>query len=87
MISARTGGGPVLRTLPLGRMKCRDRTGLLLSWHLVVTEGLDPQAAVARIKEIRPKALSADGWTEMAYRILSRTSEAGKSGWNRRPIR
>jgi protein-tyrosine phosphatase len=58
----------------------RERTGLLLSWHLVVTEGLDPQAAVARVRAIRPKALSADGWTEMAYRILSRADEVHHAG-------
>lgn len=58
----------------------RERTGLLLSWHLVVTEGLDPYAAVERVKEIRPKALSADGWTEMAHRILFRFKEIRDAG-------
>ncbi len=48
----------------------QDRTGLLLAYHLAVSEGLCPEEAIRKVKQVRPKALSARGWTEMAQRIL-----------------
>jgi protein-tyrosine phosphatase len=50
----------------------RDRTGLLLAYHLVCAEQLTPEAAIARVREVRPKALTAPGWEEMAVRVIAR---------------
>jgi protein-tyrosine phosphatase len=50
----------------------RDRTGLLLAYHLVCVERLSPEAAIARVREVRPKALTALGWEEMAVRVIAR---------------
>jgi protein-tyrosine phosphatase len=52
----------------------RDRTGLLLAYHLVYTERLSPEAAIARVREVRPKALTALGWEEMAVRVIAKLS-------------
>lgn len=59
-------GQPVLVHCAWGR----DRTGLLLAYHLVQSQGLSPEAAIAAVKQVRPKALTALGWEEMAVRIF-----------------
>ena len=49
----------------------RDRTGLLLAYYLAREVGYTSQAAVARVREVCPKALSATGWEAMAERIIA----------------
>lgn len=55
----------------------RDRTGLVLAYHLARTSGLPPDAAIARVREVCPKALSATGWEQMAERIITKLLAAG----------
>ena len=50
----------------------RDRTGLLLAYHLARTEKLTPRAAIARVRQVRPKAITAPGWEEMAERVIAK---------------
>ncbi|MEM7254525.1 MAG: dual specificity protein phosphatase family protein [Pseudomonadota bacterium] len=48
-----------------------DRTGLLLARCIVDREGLSGEAAIGRVRAIRPYALSAEGWEKMAITLLS----------------
>jgi len=61
-------GGSVLVHCALGR----DRTGLLLAFHLASSAGITPEAAIARVREVCPKALSAPGWELMGIRVIAR---------------
>ena len=47
-----------------------DRTGLFLSYCLMQLEGVRPAAAIERIRQVRPIALSAEGWEDFAYQVL-----------------
>ena len=49
----------------------RDRTGLLLAYHAAVNMGDSPSLAIARVRRVRAKALTADGWEEMTERIIA----------------
>jgi len=49
----------------------KDRTGLFMSYFLMKDEGLDPAAAIARVREVRPIALSAMGWEGLARGVLA----------------
>ena len=53
----------------------RDRTGLLLAYHLVRSEGHSPEAAIAAVKHVRPQALTATGWEAMAVRVFLRLAK------------
>ncbi len=64
-------GQPVLVHCAWGR----DRTGLLLSYYLACECGYAPKAAIARVREVCPKALSATGWESMAERIIEQTQK------------
>ena len=48
----------------------KDRTGMVLAYHLARTEGLTAREALGRVREVRPTALSADGWEAMAVRVI-----------------
>ena len=50
----------------------KDRTGLFLAYYLVREEGLAAEDAIARVKAVRPIALSALGWDELALDVLRR---------------
>lgn len=50
----------------------KDRTGLYMSYFLMREQGLGMEAAIARVREVRPIALSAAGWEAMARRVLAR---------------
>lgn len=52
----------------------KDRTGLLLAYHLVRDHGLSIPAAVEEVRRVRPIALSAPGWYEFAFDLLGRVS-------------
>ena len=49
-----------------------DRTGTLLTYHVARTEVLAPADALARVRRIRPRAISAEGWEPMALRAIAR---------------
>jgi len=48
----------------------RDRTGLLLAYHLVRTTRMTPAEAIIFVRHRRPKAITALGWEEMVIKIL-----------------
>ncbi len=48
----------------------RDRTGMLLAHHLATSHRLDPSAAISRVREVRPSAISAPGWEPMTIRVI-----------------
>ena len=49
----------------------KDRTGLFFCYFLMRRFGLAPAPAIARVKALRPIALSADGWQEFAAEVLA----------------
>ncbi len=50
----------------------KDRTGLFLAYYLVREEGAAAEDAIARVQAVRPIALSAIGWHELALDVLRR---------------
>jgi hypothetical protein len=50
----------------------KDRTGLYLAWHLVHERGMAPEAAIDEVLRVRPIALTAPGWLDLARDLLSR---------------
>ncbi len=49
-----------------------DRTGLLLTYHLARSRGLSPQASLERVRQVRPTAITAQGWEPMAMRLVTK---------------
>ncbi len=49
----------------------KDRTGMFLSYYLCETEGLAPREAIEAVKQVRPIALSAEGWERFTLRVLA----------------
>ncbi|QIZ75454.1 dual specificity protein phosphatase family protein [Ferrimonas lipolytica] len=65
---------PVLSSGQTVLIHCRsgkDRTGLLMAYLVMQLEKLPPSEAIAMVKEVRPIALSAEGWLDMAEQVLS----------------
>lgn len=54
----------------------KDRTGLFLCYYLMREFGLPVREAVSEVRRVRPIALSAEGWEELAISVL----EAGVPG-------
>ena len=54
----------------------KDRTGLLMAYYLVRKFGFLPDAAIARVKEVRPIAFTAPGWAEFTQDVLAFASYA-----------
>ena len=50
----------------------QERTGLFLAYYLAATESLSPEAAIQRVRAVRPDALSAEGWQALALRVMHR---------------
>jgi protein-tyrosine phosphatase len=48
----------------------RDRTGMLLALFLARRDGLPADQAIARVREVRPEAISAPGWEALALRVI-----------------
>jgi protein-tyrosine phosphatase len=48
----------------------KDRTGLFLCYFLMRHAGLSPVDAIEAVRRVRPIALSAVGWEELARRVL-----------------
>jgi|SRR5579859_4317522 len=59
-------GNPVLVHCSSGK----DRTGLVLAYFFVRTSGCTPAAAIKRVRGVRPVALSATGWEDLAHSLL-----------------
>jgi len=47
-----------------------DRTGLVLSYYMAWRERIEPVEAIAQLRTVRPNALSASGWEQMALELL-----------------
>jgi protein-tyrosine phosphatase len=54
----------------------KDRTGLLMSYYLMRTQGLSVDEAILEVRRVRPIALSAAGWDEFGREILRRGKES-----------
>jgi protein-tyrosine phosphatase len=50
----------------------KDRTGMLLAVLLAKTEGLTAQAAIAKLRKVRPLAITAPGWEALALEVIPR---------------
>jgi protein-tyrosine phosphatase len=48
----------------------RDRTGLVLAHYLSRSLDLAPKEAISLIRQKRPKAITAEGWEDMAISII-----------------
>jgi protein-tyrosine phosphatase len=55
----------------------KDRTGLALTAYLVRYHGLDIEAAIAKVRAVRPIAMSAPGYEATARRFAERERKAG----------
>jgi len=53
-----------------------DRTGLVMSHFLIREFGLDVETAIARVREVRPRAMTARGWESLSRRVLARLRES-----------
>lgn len=58
------------RTVLVHCVRGCDRTGLVLAHHLTVTQGLPPERALATVRRVRPEAITAPGWEDMALRVM-----------------
>lgn len=47
-----------------------DRTGLVLSYYIAWRERIGPVEAIDRLRTVRPNALTASGWEQMATTLL-----------------
>ncbi len=47
-----------------------DRTGLVLSYYIAWRERIEAVDAIAKLRTVRPNALSASGWERMALKLL-----------------
>ncbi|ADN77260.1 dual specificity protein phosphatase [Ferrimonas balearica DSM 9799] len=50
----------------------KDRTGMLMAYLLMVRQGLAPRDAMAKVRQVRPIAFSADGWEALTLSVLER---------------
>lgn len=50
----------------------KDRTGLLLAILVAKREGIPAEAAIRRVREVRPLAISAPGWEALALQVIPR---------------
>lgn len=48
----------------------KDRTGLVLAHYMARREEVSAATAIRRLRTIRPEALSAEGWEEMAVEVI-----------------
>jgi protein-tyrosine phosphatase len=50
----------------------KDRTGLLLALLVAKQEGLTAEAAIRKVREVRPLAITAPGWEALALQLIPR---------------
>ena len=48
----------------------KDRTGLFLAYFLMQKEQISTAEAIARVRQVRPVAITAEGYEEFAERVL-----------------
>jgi protein-tyrosine phosphatase len=55
----------------------KDRTGLFMCYFLMREFHISVQEAIAKVRHVRPIALSAEGWEEFAAAVLYTGNTAG----------
>jgi protein-tyrosine phosphatase len=60
-------GVPVLVHCAAGK----DRTGLLMAYYLMQSDGCSPRQAMDRVRAVRSIAFTADGWDDFAFQVLT----------------
>ena len=50
----------------------RDRTGMLFALLLAKRDGLPVREAILKVREARPIAITAEGWEDLAMRVIPR---------------
>jgi protein-tyrosine phosphatase len=50
----------------------KDRTGMLLAVIVAKKEGLPARAAIEKVREVRPLAITAPGWEALALEVIPR---------------
>ncbi len=50
----------------------KDRTGMLLALYVAKKEGITAYAAIDKIREVRPLAITAPGWEGLALEVIPR---------------
>jgi protein-tyrosine phosphatase len=50
----------------------KDRTGILLAVIVAKKESLSARAAIQRVREVRPFAITAPGWETLALQVIPR---------------
>ena len=53
----------------------KDRTGMLLAAFVAKQQGLSAVAAIRKVREVRPLAITAPGWEALALRVIPRLVE------------
>ncbi|HBS43146.1 MAG TPA: protein phosphatase [Oceanospirillales bacterium] len=48
----------------------KDRTGLFMAYYLMKRDELTVEQAIAQVKEVRPIAMSAEGWDQFVPEVL-----------------
>jgi len=52
----------------------KDRTGLFMGYFLMRRSGLSVDDAIVAVRRVRPIALSAEGWEDLAAAVLAAVS-------------
>jgi protein-tyrosine phosphatase len=55
----------------------KDRTGMFMAHYLKMQGKLSTRDAIATVKDVRPIALTADGWDQFAIEVLDACDAAG----------
>ena len=50
----------------------KDRTGMLLALFIAKKDGLSADAAIQKVREVRPRAITAPGWEALALTVIPR---------------
>jgi protein-tyrosine phosphatase len=58
------------RTLLVHCRHGKDRTGMFMAHYLKMQRSLSTLEAIAQVKAVRPIALTADGWDQLAIEVL-----------------
>ena len=58
------------RTVLVHCRQGKDRTGMFMAYFLKTRQGLSTEAAIARVMQVRPIALTATGWDQFAIEVL-----------------
>ncbi len=55
----------------------KDRTGLFMCYFLIRESGMSIDDAIAEVRRVRPIALSAEGWEDLAVAVLEVARRSG----------